>query len=83
MGQTSPPWRLDESARYVHGAEPAKPELTQPSAVASLGRRSIVELKEQERDAELPWIYAVLPAWLQWLYLLDWLIRSVHFPLPT
>ena len=76
MSEIGPPWRFDESARHVHGsgAEVSAVSL-KPSAHTSLGRRSMVEQKEQERDAELPWIYVVLPTWLLWLYLLDWLIR--------
>lgn len=40
-----------------------------------LGRESIIDKQERERDADLPRIYAVLPRWLQWLYLMDWFIR--------
>ncbi|KAK9830724.1 hypothetical protein WJX74_004188 [Apatococcus lobatus] len=54
-------------------------ELKQASGPEQLGRESIIEQQERERDADLPRIYAVLPKWLQWLYLMDWLFRPWQY----
>lgn len=50
-------------------------ELRQVSGQGQLGRESIITKQERDRDADLPRIYAVLPNWLQWLYLMDWFFR--------